>query len=372
MTVTVLTHSVVSLYRHRYVFSHKMEEAWCLLGYRRDWESYRIQIFKYIASMVMLCVVSNSPSIVPLLKLLKEQVKASQKDTLIPKIDNVIENPTDLEPCYSLLSSLADSEQHYYSLFVSLYTLLVKFIVNPDNSLREDELPETMLINLLNDLAISNVSALSAYEKKPITQVISVITSTMTNSVNLNEKVSIARRENAQAAMFLGRRFKQIHDASTLTHAEEQDFWDDSTGIKLSLSKRCTTLLSIKNILPKFGLPKLSHLETDVEVDLLSDGIDSDNDNDLSLSFDVEDVEDKVEVESSASALPMSVQRLDVRSIPVVEIRKRLEALGKSTAGKKADLKSRLASTEGYYDSTPRPKVGFKRRAIEMSPDESE
>jgi hypothetical protein len=117
MTVTVLTHSVVSLYRHRYVFSHKMEEAWCLLGYRRDWESYRIQIFKYIASMVMLCVVSNSPSIVPLLKLLKEQVKASQKDTLIPKIDNVIENPT--------IWSLAT---HYYLHWQTLSSIIIHFL----------------------------------------------------------------------------------------------------------------------------------------------------------------------------------------------------------------------------------------------------
>lgn len=238
---------------HRQSFPNKMLEVWMRLKYRKDLQSYREDIFRGLNSLLMLVAIRDGKEgIRHLLAILLSSVKSTVKPR-IAQADLELSTNGNIKPLFDVLHDVA-SNTELVSFYVHVFIKLLQFFAG-DDTVDESE-PETILLNLLRDLNISQ-DKLSSLESHGYIKVISIISSTilpgMTSSTSHHS--STPRGRYPDAAQQIGSKLYYQMRVRDLTPEEEHQFWTQGD----SLVNICglSALQRQRNTLPRLLLPKL-------------------------------------------------------------------------------------------------------------------
>ena len=190
-------------------------------------------------------------SVQPLMKALLKSAKGSLR-TAVQEAMTQVGNDS-LEPLFVLLDEVAASDTS--SFYVYVFVCLLKFFSEKKEDHLDDE-PETIVFNLLRDLAITPGS-MTALENQGNIRVVSIVSSTVfPGMVNPISDSDSPRNRYAHAAVFIGTRVFYLLRVHDLTAQENDDFW--TTGVN-SLRSFCgRSLVSFQSILPRLLLPALN------------------------------------------------------------------------------------------------------------------
>lgn len=223
------------------------------LNYSKDLQCYRADIFKGLNSLLMLVAIRDGKKgVQDLFTKLQSAVKLPMK-AKVAEADMELTCNGNIMPLFRILQDISAIGE-MSSMYVDVFITLLKFF---SKDTADNDEPETILLNLLRDLNISQ-GKMSTLESHGYMKVVSIISSTIIPgmiAVVPNSGTSTARARYPQAAQFIGSRLMYQIRVLDLTPDEEEKFWTESN----SLVNVCgvSALHSFRNMLPQFMLPKL-------------------------------------------------------------------------------------------------------------------
>lgn len=299
------------------------------LNYRKDLQCFRVDVFKGLNSLLMLVAIRDGKKgMQHLISILQSIVKSSMK-AKVASADIEFTTSGNLEPLFGMLQEVAANSE--LSLFyVSAFITLLHFF---NGEPADDDEPETILLNLIRDLDISQ-GKLSSLENHGYIKVVSIISSTMLTGMTAassGPRTSTLRAGYCRAAQFIGTRLFYRMRVLELTPEEEESFWREGGTTGQSTINICgdSALRDHRNLLPQFLLPKLPTNSTAVTSNTEDfTGVDKDGDNDANTDMDMEDAN--------------SATHQSVTTLPPKELKKLLRARNLPEYGARPALITRI------------------------------
>ena len=270
----------------------------------------------------------------------------------------------DPEPLWNVLRTFASTAE-FGSFYAKAFVALLQFVAVHTCT----NMHETVLLNLVHDLKICNVSKLSVLEKHDYIKVISIIATVTLQGKGWNAVATgdTGRDKYYLAAIYIVKKLELLLKVDKLEATDEMKFWtepviDDYVG----LEEYCPNMHRWRHVFPRVRLPKWTQQGLASRVTVSGATVLGD---DLGLQG-LKELEPVADVTPSGTLLHLKEQEaertpskrlrdskettesLSTKVIKagakVADLRDILRAAGLSTTGKKGELKKRLLEAGGF------------------------
>lgn len=322
-----------------------------------------MDVFNGINSMVMYLYMCGGKDVVSdLMKYLRELTKGHSLKDLDIALQALME-AEDPEPLWNVLRTFSSTAE-FGAFYAKAFVALLQFVAVHKCT----NMHETVLLNLVHDLKICNISKLSVLEKHDYIKVISIIATVTLQGKGRNavRTGDTGRDKYYSAAIYIVKKLEMLLKVDKLEATDEMKFWTEPVIEEyVGLEEYCPDMNRWRHVFPRVRLPKwnqqgLASRATELGATVLGNNLG------LKGSRELEPVADgtpsgtllhlKEQIERTPSKrLRDSKETTESLSAKVIkegakvaDLRDLLRAAGLSTTGKKGELKKRLLEAGGF------------------------